>query len=332
VARTATRTLKAVFADYGPASALRNRTVVPAGFELEFVDTGTPVQGMARMVRDLEFDVVDMSPTTFLAARSLGVPLVALPIAMYTEFPHPLLWCNKAANVREPGDLAGKNIGVRTWLNPAIVWLRGMLAEQFGVELDTVQWTLTVEDPIAAVPLPPNARRSNTDPKAFTLLDMVKSGEVDAVIDALTLQWHHAVEQGKVDPTLVEPLFRDDAESTSALYRRFGYLPVMHLVVAKRATVEAHADAVPALCAAFASAKRRYLDDLVRPSGIELQDRAPWLIARDRDNRDLLQLGLDPLPAGAGVVRTLDVLMNYMVRFGYLRDRLDVAAQFAVVD
>jgi 4,5-dihydroxyphthalate decarboxylase len=318
-----------VFADYGPASLLRSGAVRAADFDFEFIDTGTPVQGMARMVRGLEFDVVDMSPTTFFAARSLGVPIVALPIAMYVEYPHPLIWCHRASNVRGPAGLGGKTVGVRTWLNPATIYLRGMVKAEYGYAFDDVHWHLTVEDTLATQPLPPNATRSISEPKAFKLLDMVRTGEADAVVDALTLQWHHAVEQQKVDPQLVEPLFPDDSASTKALYARFGFIPVMHLVVAKRATIEAAPGTAQALIDAFGTAKQQYVDALRAPAGVPTAGREAWLIARDRDNAELLPLGIDPLPVGEAVVRTLDVLMDYMVDLGYLAERLDVPAQFA---
>jgi 4,5-dihydroxyphthalate decarboxylase len=324
-----TRVLQAVFADYGPASLLRSGEVRPDGFDFAFVDTGTPVQGMARMVRGLEFDVVDMSPTTFFAARSLGVPIVALPIAMYAEYPHPLIWCHKASDVRGPAGLAGKTVGVRTWLSPAGIYLRGMVKAQYGYAFDDVNWHVTVEDTLATQPLPPNVKREISDPKAFKLLEMVRTGECDAVIDALTLQWRHAVDQQKVDPLIVEPLFPDDDAGTRALFARFGFIPVMHLVVAKKATLDQSPGVAQALIDAFGAAKQRYIEALQSPAGVPAGDRAAWLIARDRDNTELLPLGIDPLPAGDAVVRTLTVLMEYMVDLGYLPERLDVRAQFA---
>jgi 4,5-dihydroxyphthalate decarboxylase len=327
---TATQ-LKSVFADYGPASLLRNRTVVPDGFELEFIDTETPVQGMARMVRDLEFDMVDMSPTTYFAARSLGVPVIALPITMYAEYPHALLWTHKMSNIRQPMDLLGKTIGVRTWLNPATIWLRGMLATEYGVELDSVNWSLTVADTLTAVPIPPNAHRSLTDPKAFKLLEMVQTGEADAVVDALTLQWHHALEQKRVDPALAQPLFPDSPQYTAALHRYFGYIPIMHLVVVKAAMLEQNPTAARALFEAFGQAKKLYLEGLRSGNGAGPSEREAWLVARDRDNRELLDVGIDPLPMGDDVIGVLDTLMGMMVKYGYIPQPLDIRAQFAQV-
>ena len=328
---TSRRRLKAVFADYGPASLLRSGEVTPDGFEFEFVDTGTPVQGMARMVRGLEFDVVDMSPTTFLAARSAGIPLVALPVAMYAEYPHPLVWSHKAANVRGAGGLAGKTIGVRTWLNPATIFMRGMAKAEYGVEFDEVQWQLTVEDTIATTPLPPNAKRTITEPKAFKLLEMVQTGEVDVVIDALTVQWHHALEGGRVDPNVIEPVFEDSPAATRRRWDRFGFIPVMHMAVTKRETIEASPGTARALVDVFLAAKERYVAALRTSQRTAAENREAWLVARDRDNVDLLELGIDPLPAGEAVVRTLDVLQGYMLDLGYLENRVEVAAQFADV-
>jgi 4,5-dihydroxyphthalate decarboxylase len=321
-----TTKLKSVFADYGPASSLRNRSIAPYGFELDFIETGTPIQGMARMVRDLEFDLVDMSPTTFLAARSLGIPVVGMPIAMFAEFPHALVWTHRASNIRQPGDLRGKTIGLRTWLTPIAAWMRGMLASEYGVELDDVKWKLTVADTLD-VKLPPNAERIVTDPKTHKLLEMINSGEADAVFDASTLQWHHAVEQNKVDPALVQSLFPDTHEFTQELYRHFGYLPIMHFVVVKGAMLEQHPTAAQALFDAFKKAKALYFERL--RAGATTTNREEWLVARDRDNREMLELGIDPLPMGDEVVAIIERLMGFMVQFGYIPKPLDIRAQFA---
>ena len=283
---------------------------------------------MARMVRDLEFDMVDMSPTTFLKARSMGVPVVGMPIAMYAEFPHALIWTHAASNVRQPADMRGKTIGLRTWLTPVAVWSRGMIASEYGVELDDVQWSLTVADTLD-VTLPPNAKRIVTDPKTHKLLEMVHSGEADVVMDASTLQWHHALEQKKVDPALVQPLFPDTPEYTKALYRHFGYIPVMHFVVVKGAMLEANPTAARSLFAAFSKAKELYYERL--RAGTTSPDRAEWLVARDRDNRELLDLGIDPLPMGDNVIDTLETLMGFMVKYGYIPEPLDIRAQFAQI-
>jgi 4,5-dihydroxyphthalate decarboxylase len=328
MSESATKTLRAVFADYGPASLLHSGAVVPNGYRLDFIDTGTPVQGMARMVRGLEFDIVDMSPTTFLAAASRGVPIVAMPIAMFTEFPHALIWTHAASNVKTPAELLGKRIGVRTWLSPATIWLRGLIADEYGVDLGGATFEVTIADTLE-VTLPANAQRSNSEPRAFKLLDMVQSGEVDAVVDALTLQWHHAVEQGKIDTKLVQPLFPDTHEKTRELYARFNFLPIMHFVVMKRETVERDPGVAAAMVDAFGRARNAYLEHLRAKTPTTQAKREAWLMARDRDNTELLELGIDPLPAGNDVLANLERLMNYMVRYGYLDAPFDLRAHFA---
>jgi hypothetical protein len=103
----------------------------------------------------------------------------------------------------------------------------------------------------------------------------------------------------------------------------------MHLVVAKQSTLDESPGTAQALIDAFGAAKQRYIEALRSAAGVPGGDRAAWLIARDRDNTELLPLGIDPLPTGDAIVRTLSVLMEYMVDLGYLSERLDVRAQFA---
>jgi 4,5-dihydroxyphthalate decarboxylase len=324
-------TLRAVFADYGPAALLRDGTIAPEGCAFEFVEVGAAVQGMTRMVRELAFDVVDMSPTTFLAARSMGVPLVALPIAVYASYPHAKFWTHRASNITTPSDLRGKNIGIRTWLNPANIWLRGMLSDEFGVDLDDARWTVTVDDPIGAVPIPAGARRTTTDPKAYALIELLSTGEVDAAIDALIVQWRHAVERGLVDTAKVAPLFADGPELKEHLFRRFGYLSIGHIVVMKRELLERAPGAAAAVYDAFLRAKERYLGDLAAERDGRSTAREAWAQVRDLDNAELWKLGIDPLPTGETVVRTIEALARFMTSFGYLAASPDVRAEFAAV-
>jgi 4,5-dihydroxyphthalate decarboxylase len=190
---------------------------------------------------------------------------------------------------------------------------------------------VTVDDPIDAVPIPATARRTTTDPKAYALIELLRTGEVDAAIDALIVQWRHAVERGLVDTAAIAPLFPDSPDLKDHLFRRFGYVTIGHIVVMKRELFERSPEAAAAVYDAFHRAKSRYLADLGRERADGAASREAWVQARDLDNAELWKLGIDPLPTGETVVRTIEQLARFMTAFGYLAASPDVRAEFAAV-
>ena len=72
--------LKIAIADYGHTRALKSGEVPIKGVDPNFVQVVPIIGAFRRMVRDVEFDVCEMAPTTYMIARALGAPFVALPI------------------------------------------------------------------------------------------------------------------------------------------------------------------------------------------------------------------------------------------------------------
>ena len=80
--------LKIAIADYGHTRALKSGEVTIKGVDVEFVQVIPIIAAFRRMVRDLEFDVCEMAPTTYMIARTRGAPYTALPIFLMRRFHH----------------------------------------------------------------------------------------------------------------------------------------------------------------------------------------------------------------------------------------------------
>jgi 4,5-dihydroxyphthalate decarboxylase len=167
-------TLRAMLGDYPVTHALRRGTLGSPLIRFEFADVESPASAFPRVVRDLAFDVAELAIVTFLLAKAHGKPLVLLPAVVLGRFQHPFLVGNRERGALTPADLAGRRVGVRSYSVTTGAWVRGILAEDWGVDLDRVRW-VTFEDPhVAEFRDPPNVERA---PAGRDLMTMLLAGE-----------------------------------------------------------------------------------------------------------------------------------------------------------
>ncbi|MFB9264150.1 hypothetical protein ACFFWD_13355 [Bradyrhizobium erythrophlei] len=199
-------------------------------FELEFVEFAPTNAAFKPMVREQAFDVCEMAVVTYLMAKAHGKPLVLLPAAMLGRFQHGHALCRADGATLAPADLEGKRVGIRSFTTTTGAWIRGILANDHGVDLDRIDW-VTFEDPHVAE----YVDRTERAPKDKTIIQMLKDGELDAVLG-----------ETSNDPAL-KPLFADPAAEAERWYRRHGVVPVNHLVVVTEQLAKSRPDVVRGL-------------------------------------------------------------------------------------
>jgi len=237
-------TLTTVNGSYGCTRALKDGAVVPKGFALRFEEVPAMPQAFRRMVRGIEFDVCEMAITTYLAARAYGKPFTALPVFPVRAFHHGAITRSTAVRAPEPGELAGRRVGVnRGYTVTSGVWARGILADEYGLSLNSVTWVLSGDEHVAEFRRPPNVVPVA---KGKDVPDMVAKGELAAGIG--------------IPPATegVAPLIPDASEAGFRALRERGLYPINHLVVVKNEVLAAHPDLAASLFAAYAEAKNRY--------------------------------------------------------------------------
>ena len=150
-------TLTAVTRTQGATQALKDGTVQPAGLGLEFEEVPVLIQAFRRMVRSLDFDVSEMAFTTYLAAKAHGKPFTALPVFLVRGFHHGAILRSAAAGHLAPTDLEDRKVGVnRGYTVTTGVWARGILADEYGVDLSRVTWVLSGDEHVAEYVPPSN--------------------------------------------------------------------------------------------------------------------------------------------------------------------------------
>jgi 4,5-dihydroxyphthalate decarboxylase len=261
----------------GNNQALKDGTVKPRGFELDFIEVDPLIAAFRRMVRAAEFDICEMAITTYICARSFGKPMTAVPIFLVRAFHHGAILANTKSGIRTPKDLEGKRVGVnRGYTVTTGVWARGILQAEYGVDLSKITWVLSGDEHVAEYRAPKNVVPIEPGQK---MGDMLASGELAAAIGVET------------DSPDVRPLIPDAFETGIAALRQRGLYPINHTVVIRDDLLAAHPQLATDVFGAFAAAKRVYLDRL-KAGKIDKPTEFDALHKR------VMEITGDPLPYG----------------------------------
>jgi 4,5-dihydroxyphthalate decarboxylase len=271
--------VRAVLADYPHVRALKEDAV------FDFVEVNPVHKAFAAMVREQAYDVCEMAIVTYLQARAEGKPLLLLPVVLRSRFQHDHIVC-RADDPLDVSDLAGKRIGVRTYAQTTGVWLRGILADEYGVPLDKVQWVSLEDGHLAEYVDPPQVERA---PAGSKLVEMLHAGALDAVIMGNDLP----------DDPRLRPLIPDAKAAARSWYERTHAVPINHMVVIR----EELADRREELTQLFVEAKQPAASVDMTPIGLEANRAALELITRYAYEQGLVpnRLPVDDLftPRGA---------------------------------
>lgn len=250
----------------------------------------------------------ECSTSSFLLACTRGEPLVALPVFLARSFPHRQIWCNTTAGIQSPSDLAGKRVTVHRWNSTSPTWTKGLLQNEYGVDLHSVHWYTAEPDPegegappefeIQRIPEPSTRERA---------LEMLANGELDAGLDPYV----------QLGPTVRHVLDDWQAEAR-AFFQQRGIFPMSHTLVVRRELLDEHPWVAESLLEAFRAARQeapRY-----QTEADQAQEHWFWDVL-DQDPR-LYQLG--PIER-----QTLEELVRYQFQQGLRTEEIDPLAQFA---
>ena len=282
--------LKIAIADYPHTVAIKKGRIPIEGVEPEFCTILPQVAAYRRMVRQEEFDVCELAPTTYLIARAHGANFIGLPVFVTRHFHHGGLLVRPDAGIRGPKDLEGKRVGVRAYSVTTGVWARGIFMREFGMTADKVTWVVDDEEHVTQLRLPENVIHT---PPGRSLFAMMQDGEISAGFAANAGIGRSGDPAGgwKIEDTSAFPdMFENPAELEAEWYQRTGIYPMHATLVVKDAILREYPWVAKSLFDAFAKAKADWLSTL--HSGEALS-------AADEKYRKLSAIvGPDPLPYG----------------------------------
>jgi ABC-type nitrate/sulfonate/bicarbonate transport system substrate-binding protein len=270
--------LKTVFRPDGHTAPLKDGTLKPQTFEVEYEDVPVLIQAFRRMVRGLEFDICEMAITTYICAKAYGKRFTAVPVFPARVFHHGAILYNTKAGIRTPKDLEGKKVGVhRGYTVTTGVWIRSILQHEYGVDLNKITWLLSGDEHVAEYRPPANVMPIEKDQK---LEDMLASGEIPAVVNI------------ELEHPDVKPLIPNPVEAGFEALRKTGHYPINHTVVVKDELLEANPGLAADIFHAFTEAKDLYVRRL-RDGQIAAPTKTD-----ERYKRVMEITGADPLPYG----------------------------------
>src|SRR6201985_159105 len=192
--------LRTLLGDHPGTAALKSGAIKSDLVSFDFADYSPTHRGFKPMVREAAFDVAELAIVTYLMAKSFGKPMVLLPDVVVARGQHGYAAYNAKRGTLTPWGLNGKRVGIRSFTTTTGAWLRGILANDHGVDLDSVDW-VTFEDAHVAEFIDTTKRA----PAGKQVVQMLIAGDLDAVLAE------------KVAHPALKPLFTDaDAKAWSA--------------------------------------------------------------------------------------------------------------------
>src|SRR6476659_7807417 len=222
-----TMRLRTLLCAHPGSAALKKGSISSDLVGLDFVDYSPTNKGFKPMVREAAFDVSEMAIVTYLMAKSFGKPMVLLPSVVVARFQHGYALYNAKLGTLTPRDLNRKRVGIRSFTTTTGAWLRGILANDYGVDLDSIDW-VTFEDAHVAE-FRDTTKRA---PAGKEIIQMLLDGELDAVLGE------------KVDRPGLMPLFPDAAAEEKNGFAKHKVVPINHMVVVSETLSKNHPDAV----------------------------------------------------------------------------------------
>lgn len=294
--------LTVALGDYPHVSALLDGRVPVDGHTVEPVTVRPIIAGYRRMIRDLEFDVCELAPVSYVMAREAGVPITAIPVFINRKFHHADIQCGPHSQVHQPKDLEGKRVGVRAYTVSTGVWGRGVLSEDYGVDLSSVSWVVDDDDHVEGH-VPGNVERVTDDRSLGALLaadELAASFTGNAGTGRAgkpTAGWEAApAEDGDT-----YPLFPEHDVIERDWFLRTGIYPLHSVIVLRNELIEADPQLPTKLYRAFAESKR-----------IQVEADPDWS-AVPRLAKQTRKVGGDPVPYG---IESNQVSIDAMLRFG----------------
>jgi len=208
----------------------------------EFRDYEPLPKAFRTMVRGDELDVSELAVVTHLLAHHYAKPLTGLAIPLWSRLPHANLVCPADSAIREPKDLNNTKVGVRAYAQTSGVWVRGIIKDDYGVDLSSITW-LTMEDAhLSEYTDPANTVRND---KSGGLRDLMISGELSAIMG-----------ERVVDPSGIRTVVPEGDGAAEAWIERTGIVPINHVLTVRNELLADHPWLAGELMELFEEARR----------------------------------------------------------------------------
>ena len=278
--------------------------VVPEGIRLNYLSMEVE-EIFWRQLRNQEFDISESSLSSYVMLRSRGDErFIAIPAFTSRMFRHSCAFINTQKGIRAPQDLKGKIVGLPEYQLTAVVWIRGIIQDEYGVFPRDISWRSGGEETPGRkekieLHLPPEIDLKPIPSDKF-LSQMLDDGELDAIIAPRAPSCFT-----KGSPN-VSRLFEKPREVEEQYYRKTGIFPIMHAVIIKRDIYEKNPWIAVNLYKAFCQAKDMVVRSYFRTEALHVT--LPWIHDEIDRTRNIMEEDWWPY----GMLRNRTVLETFL--------------------
>jgi 4,5-dihydroxyphthalate decarboxylase len=297
-------------------------SVQAEGVQLEVLEVGqsSPLKHgqdrHERMLQKQEFDICELSLSSYLIAKSRGMPFTAIPVFPRRLFSLSQMWVNKEAGITSPRDLIGRKVGLSTFQTTLSVLAKGDLEAEYGVPWRKIDWYISKDEAVPIKPIP-DVRMRFLKP-GQKMGAMLENGEIDA------LMVPHPPKEALRRGGPIRRLFADPKAEENAYFRKNGYYPIMHLIAFKDDVLARSPGLAKSVADAFDKAKEACMDYYDDPNW----SRFVWGRHLFEEEREVF--GEDPWPHGIRKNRAnLERFIGYSLDQGLMEKKLAVGELFA---
>ena len=222
--------LRTMLGDYPNTMALKNGSVKSDVVELDFVKADVPHDQFKRVIAG-EFDVAELAIITYLQARGWNKPIAALPVAVGGRFQHAQLAYNTDFGTITTKNLEGKRVGVRTYSQTTPTWVRGILQNDYGVDLSKIHWVTFEDGHVPEYKEPADTERA---PHGETFMKMLLAGKIDAAV----------VMVPDLKLPNIKSVITDPSREIAAWYKSYNAIQLNHVIVVKESLLKSSPEAV----------------------------------------------------------------------------------------
>jgi 4,5-dihydroxyphthalate decarboxylase len=313
--------LKMALSHYDRHMPFFDDTVRPEGIDLTVLEVGESIplrhggDRHARMLQHGEFDICEVSLSSYLMTKSRDLPFTAVPVFPRRLFSHSQMWVNVNAAIRSPKDLVGRKVGLNTFQTTLSVLAKGDLQSEYGVPWREIEWYVSREETVAFTP--EKGVTIRVVPKGRKMGAMLDRGEIDAIM------MPHPPEPLLRGSKNITRLFANARDEELKYFRKNGFFPIMHILAIKPEVLKKKPLGERQHHESYEEAKnvcRHYYDD---PAW-------SWLAWGKHFVEEQQQLfGNDPWPSGIEKNRAnLERFMAYSLDQGLMAKKMSVEELF----